>query len=68
MSLAETNLEASQLTFVVFFPCTIWSPDNNGLSGPLPTEIGLLASLEELDFSELLDIKVVSTPCLFVAS
>jgi hypothetical protein len=62
MSLAENNLEASQLMFVIFFP------DDNDLRGPIPTEIGLLTGLIYLDFGELLDRKVASTPRLLLVS
>jgi hypothetical protein len=60
---AETILETC--------PCTILSPDYNALNGPVPTEIGLLTSLTNVDFCKLADHKHVPTAafsCFIIVS
>jgi hypothetical protein len=81
LSLAKTEFESLTIIVVIFFPCTILFPadiyyifSGNGLSGSIPTEIGLLTMLTYLDFGdfvdfgELLDSKVASTPLLLPVS
>jgi hypothetical protein len=47
------NLEMLTIV-VVFFPCMISLPDSNTLNGPIPTEIGLLMKLSELNLGKLI--------------